>query len=61
MQRVSVAINGQPAGELTAPSWTFTSNKPGDYTFEATDAKGRSYPRGAAERPRGGVPAAARR
>ena len=44
VQRVSVAINGQPAGELTAPSWTFTSNKPGDYTFDATDTKGRSYP-----------------
>jgi hypothetical protein len=44
VQRVRVAINGQPAGELTAPSWTFTSDKPGDYTFDATDAKGRSYP-----------------
>ncbi|MCX6538482.1 MAG: hypothetical protein NT151_06050 [Acidobacteria bacterium] len=43
VQRVSVAINGQPAGELTASSWTFTSNKPGDYTFDATDTKGRSY------------------
>jgi hypothetical protein len=44
VQRVSVAINGQPAGELTAPSWTFTSNRPGDYTFDATDTKGRPYP-----------------
>ncbi len=44
VQRVSVTINGQPAGELTAPAWTITSNKPGDYTFEATDARGRSYP-----------------
>jgi hypothetical protein len=44
VQRVSVAINGQPAGGLTAPSWTFTSNKPGDYTFDATDTKGRPYP-----------------
>jgi hypothetical protein len=43
VQRVSVAINGQPAGELTAPSWTFTSNKAGDYTFDATDTKGRPY------------------
>jgi hypothetical protein len=43
VQRVSVAINGQPAGELTAPSWTFISNKPGDYTFDATDAKARPY------------------
>jgi hypothetical protein len=44
VQRVSVAINGQPAGELTAPSWALTSTRAGDYTFEATDAKGRSYP-----------------
>ena len=44
VQRVSVAINGQPAGELTAPSWTFTSNRPGDYSFDATDTKGRPYP-----------------
>ena len=44
VQRVSVAINGQPAGEMTAPSWAFTSSKPGDYTFDATDTKGRSYP-----------------
>ena len=43
VRRVSVAVNGQPAGELTAPSWTFTSDKPGDYTFEATDTKGRPY------------------
>ena len=44
VQRVSVAINGQPAGELTAPSWTFISDKPGDYTFDATDTRGRPYP-----------------
>jgi hypothetical protein len=44
VQRVSVAINGQPAGELTAPSWTFTSNRSGDYTFDAIDTKGRPYP-----------------
>ena len=44
VQRVSVAINGQPAGQLIAPSWTFTSDKPGDYTFDATDARDRSYP-----------------
>jgi hypothetical protein len=43
VQRVSVAINGQPAGEMTAPSWTFASNKPGDYTFDATDTRGRPY------------------
>jgi hypothetical protein len=44
VQRVSVSIDGQRAGEMTAPSWTFTSTKAGDYTFDATDAKGRSYP-----------------
>ncbi len=44
VQRISVAINGQPAGELTAPSWTFVSNKAGDYTFDATDTRGRPYP-----------------
>jgi hypothetical protein len=43
VQRVTVAINGQPAGELTAPSWAFTSNKPGDYSFDATDVRGRPY------------------
>jgi hypothetical protein len=43
VQRVSVAINGQPAGDLTASAWTFTATKSGDYTFEATDTKGRSY------------------
>ena len=43
VRRVSVAINGQPAGELTAPSWRFSTDKPGDYTFEATDAKARPY------------------
>ncbi len=44
VQRVRVAINGQPAGELTALAWTLISNKPGDYTFDATDTKGRPYP-----------------
>ena len=44
VQRLRVAINGQPAGELTAPSWTLASNKPGTYTFDATDTRGRSYP-----------------
>lgn len=44
VQRVRVAINGQPAGELTAPSWTLVSDKPGNYTFEATDTRGRPYP-----------------
>jgi hypothetical protein len=44
VQRVRVSINGQPAGELTAPSWTLVSDKPGDYTFDATDTKGRPYP-----------------
>lgn len=44
VQRVRVSIDGQPAGELTAPSWTLTSDKAGTYTFDATDAKGRTYP-----------------
>ena len=43
VQRVRVAVNGQPAGELTAPSWTLASDKSGDYTFDATDTKGRPY------------------
>ena len=43
VQRVSVSINGQQAGELTATSWTLTSTRPGDYTFDATDTRGRSY------------------
>jgi hypothetical protein len=43
VQRVGVSVNGQAAGELTAPSWTLTSDKPGEYTFDATDAKGRPY------------------
>lgn len=44
VQKVSVAVNGQPAGELTGPSWTFISDKAGTYTFDAIDSKGRSYP-----------------
>ena len=43
VQRVSVAINGQAAGDLTAPAWTLTSTRSGDYTFAGTDTKGRSY------------------
>jgi hypothetical protein len=43
-QRVSVSINGQAAGELTAPGWTMTSTKAGDYAFDAIDARGQSYP-----------------
>jgi hypothetical protein len=42
--RVKVSVNGSPVGELTAPSWTLTSDKPGTYTFEATDKNGKSYP-----------------
>ena len=42
--RVRVSVNGSPAGELTSPSWSLTSNKPGTYTFEATDKNGKSYP-----------------
>lgn len=42
--RVRVAIDGRSAGELTAPSWSITTDTPGTYSFEATDANGRSYP-----------------
>jgi hypothetical protein len=41
---VRVSINGSPAGELTGPSWSMTTNKPGTYSFEATDKTGKSYP-----------------
>jgi hypothetical protein len=44
VQRVSMSINGDAAGELTAPSWTLVTTKSGDYTFDAFDAKGRAYP-----------------
>lgn len=42
--RVRVSVNGSPAGELTAPTWSMTSDKPGTYTFEASDKNGKSYP-----------------
>ncbi len=42
--RVRVAIDGRPAGELVAPSWSITSDTSGTYTFEAADPNGRSYP-----------------
>ncbi len=42
--RVRVAIDGRPAGELTAPSWSITTDTSGTYTFDASDANGRSYP-----------------
>ena len=42
--RVRVAIDGRSAGELTAPSWSITTDTPGRYTFEASDANGRPYP-----------------
>ena len=42
--RVRVSVNGSPAGELASPGWSLTSNKPGTYTFEATDKNGKSYP-----------------
>jgi hypothetical protein len=44
--RVRVSINGSPAGELTSPSWSMTTDKPGTYTFEAADKNGKSYPVG---------------
>ena len=44
VSRVSVALDGQPVGEITGSSWTFIASKPGTYTFDATDTKGRPYP-----------------
>lgn len=44
VSRVSVALGGQPVGEITGPSWTFVASKPGTYTFDATDKQGRPYP-----------------
>ncbi len=40
--RVRVSVNGSPVGELTAPSWSLTSNKAGTYTFEASDKNGKT-------------------
>jgi len=42
--RVQVSINGSAAGELTAPSWSMTSDRPGTYSFTATDKSGNPYP-----------------
>ncbi len=42
--RVRVAIDGRSAGELTAPSWSITTDTSGTYSFEASDPTGRSYP-----------------
>ncbi len=42
--RVQVSINGAAAGELTAPSWSMTSDRPGTYSFTATDKSGNAYP-----------------
>jgi hypothetical protein len=42
--KVRVLMNGSPVGELTGPSWAIKTNKPGTYTFEATDRNGRQYP-----------------
>jgi hypothetical protein len=44
VQRVSVALDGRPAGEMTGSSWTYVASKPGDYTFDAVDSRGTSYP-----------------
>jgi hypothetical protein len=44
VKRVNVAIDGRSAGQMTAPSWTLTSDKPGDYTFDAVDSSDRAYP-----------------
>ncbi len=42
--RVQVTIDGGFAGELTAPSWSLTSDRPGTYSFSASDRNGNPYP-----------------
>jgi hypothetical protein len=42
--RVRVSLNGSPAGELTGPAWSMNIERPGTYTFEATDRNGKAYP-----------------
>ena len=44
--KVRALLNGSPAGELTAPSWSLNVTAPGTYTFEATDKAGKPYPVG---------------
>ena len=41
---VSVSLNGAAMGQLTAPSWFMTTDRPGTYTFAATDKNGKTYP-----------------
>ena len=43
VKRVNVAIDGRSAGQLTAQSWTLTSDRHGEYTFDAVDANDRAY------------------
>ncbi len=42
--RVEVSLNGQTAGAMTAPTWSLAYDKPGTYTFNATDMRGQTYP-----------------
>ncbi len=44
VQQVRLTLNGEPAGELTGPSWATSATRPGDYTVDAIDTKGRPYP-----------------
>jgi len=44
VSRVQVTVDGRNAGELTAPSWSTTSDRPGTYSFSASDKNGRPYP-----------------
>jgi len=44
--RIRVSLNGTQVGEMTSPSWSYSSDRPGTYTFEATDKDGKPYPVG---------------
>src|SRR4029079_8146155 len=35
LRRVRVLVDGNAVGELTAPSWSMTGDRPGTYTFQA--------------------------
>jgi hypothetical protein len=41
---VSVSLNGASAGQLTPPSWSMGADRPGTYTFTASDKNGKPYP-----------------
>jgi hypothetical protein len=43
LERIRVMVDGQPAGELTAPNWTMTGDRAGTYTFEGVGAANTNY------------------